>query len=88
MKAVCDEFQVSIDSILKISHIGLTKSLLAKNGLDESIMSQVLGLLDDYFKVTHEEFEKKLQPLVPSQLFDILCALIKTKDYKVLSDYQ
>ena len=88
MKAVCSEFNITIDSVLKISHIGLTKSLLSSHGLSDPIMSQVLGLLDDYFKVTHEEFEKKLQPLISSQLFDLLCALIKTKDYTLLSDYQ
>ncbi|MFA7284218.1 MAG: HisS family protein [Candidatus Absconditabacterales bacterium] len=88
MKAVCDTFHINIDSVLKISHIGLTKSFLSSNGLDEVAMSQVLGLLDDYFKVTHEEFEKKLQPLVSPELFATICTLIKTKDYALLSDYQ
>ena len=88
MEAVCKGFGITIDSVLKISHIGLTKSFLLANGLQGDAMSQVLGLLDDYFKVTHEEFEKKLQPLVSPQLFDALCTLIKTKDYTLLSDYQ
>ncbi len=87
MKAVCDKFQIAINSVLKISHIGLTKNLLAAHHLDLQTMNSVLGLLDDYFKVTHEEFEKKLSPLVSWELFQIIIQLIKTKDYSVLASY-
>lgn len=87
MSLVCETFNIKFDAILKISHIGLTKSFLRAQWLDEDIMKKVLWLLDDYFKVAHGEFEAKLAPLVTEQLFQTIITLIKTKDHNALKGY-
>lgn len=87
MQAVCDAFNINIHSILKISHIGLTKNFLVAQWLDEATMASVLWLLDDYFKVSEENFIVKLSALVPDALCQLMVQIIKTKDYRLLEQY-
>lgn len=42
MQNVCNEFDISIDSVLKISHIGLTKAFLQSCKLDDETVVQIL----------------------------------------------
>lgn len=88
MQTVCERFNVSIESVLKISHIGLTKSLLQSFDLSDEEAKQILALLDGYYKADHETFSKKLKPLVPKELYASIQKLIETKDVSLMSAYE
>ncbi len=88
MAAVCREFNVTINTVLKISHIGLTKSFLASFKLDEETINQVLNLLDNYYKADHATFVEKLSAVVPNNVCDAIYKLIETKDIDLMKGYE
>lgn len=86
MQAVCDQFAITIDRIVKISHVGVTKAWLRSLAIDESQMVSVLWLLDDYFKLWREAFMTKLVDMIGDAKASPIIALIDTKDTSVLAD--
>jgi len=88
MEAVCKKFAITIDAVLKISHIGLTKAFLQGAGVEEEAMNKILNLLDGYYKVTHEEFTEKLNAVAPKEVAEMIQKLIATKDHTLLKEYE
>lgn len=88
MDSVCREFNITINNVLKISHIGLTKSFLASFKLDEETINQVLNLLDNYYKADHAAFVEKLSAVAPSNVCDAIYKLIETKDINLMKEYE
>lgn len=86
MQAVCDQFAITIDRIVKISHVGVIKAWLRSLNIDESQMTAILWLLDDYFKLWRESFLTKLVETIGEQKASPIIALIDTKDTNVLAD--
>lgn len=87
MDAVCNKFNVKMDRVLKISHLGLTKSFLQSFDLDPESLDKILGLLDGYFKITPEAFAEKLNAIAPKEVSEKIYKLIESKDHSMLSAY-
>lgn len=87
MQNVYREFNISIDSVLKISHLGLTKAFLSSFDLSEDVTNQVLNLLDNYYKADHKTFEEKLSSVAPKNAVDAINKLIKAKDISLMKEY-
>lgn len=88
MHAVCQEYDLPIDFIVKISHLGLTKSFLQSFSLDEEVLDAVLSLLDGYYKIEHELFVEKLRALVSDELVSKIELLIEKKDISLMKEYE
>lgn len=87
MQRVCNEFNIAIDSVLKISHLGLTKAFLSSFDLSEEVANQILNLLDNYYKADHKTFEEKLSEIAPKDVCEAIYNLIKTKDISLMKEY-
>lgn len=85
MKAVCEKLEIHIDSMLKVSHLAVTKAFLIHEWIEETNISAILSLLDNYFKLTPEEFAQKMQSLMSSSVYYKLEQIIISHDYKILS---
>ncbi len=85
MQAVCDQFAITIDRIVKISHVGVTKAWLRSIDMDESQINSVLWLLDNYFKIGKETFADKIHDLIGVEKASPIIALIDSKDTSVLA---
>ncbi len=85
MKAVSEQLNIQIDSVLKISHLAVTKAFLEYEWVWEENIPKILSLLDNYFKITPEEFWQKTQPLMSTSVYKKLEQIITTHDYTLLS---
>lgn len=85
MTAVCEANNIYINKILKISHLALTKNFLKSNWLNDDTLSQVLKLLDNYYKLEKQEFNSKLSELTNSELSSQIINIIETRDPSSLS---
>lgn len=85
MQVVCETFDIQIDRILKISHIGVAKEWLTSIGILDEQMNQVLFLLDDYYKFERPAFENKLIEITGTEIASKIFVLIDTKDTSILS---
>ncbi len=97
MTNICQKFDININKILKISHISLTKNFLKSNWLDDECTNLVLKLLDNYYKIKKEEFEKKLYTILQWSniieknylyIYDTILKLIDSKNPSDLYIYE
>jgi histidyl-tRNA synthetase len=85
MQAVCDSFSLDIKRVLKISHIGLTKSRLTQLGCDDDMMQKVLRIMDDYYKFERSDFEQKMKEILGSDIANKIFAVIDSRSIETLS---
>lgn len=87
IKAVCKYFWLSLNHIVKVSHLALTKAFLSSLYLEWDTQKKVITLLDNYFKLTHDAFEKQLSLLVSNDhAYHMILDLITSKNYSLLQD--
>lgn len=84
MQQVIDTFDLKIDRVCKISHIGLTKSRLSSLGITDA-QNTILGMLDNYFKVDPKSFVEKLTELTTPAQKEAILDIITTKDITKLA---
>lgn len=88
MTAVCQEHNIHINKILKISHLELTKNFLKSNWLDNEQILKTLKLLDSYYKLDSEDFASKLSDVSNDNISSMILEIIKSKNPSALYIYE
>lgn len=84
MQELTDTFDVDIQRIAKISHLWLTKEFLATLGINAQQASQVMKVLDAYYKKPEDVTVQLLTDSIGAEATNALMQLIHSKDRTLL----